>query len=403
MRISEAVSGQLADIVRDRRALHRMPEDGLAEHKTQRYILDALTPLTPDVLMPCAGTGVKAVFCAGSKAALSGERSVNHQPGFSEVAGDTPAPAIAFRADMDALPITESANHDYCSAHAGFMHACGHDGHMAGLLALARLVAARRADLTRGVVLLFQPAEESHGGAQRMLDAGAFSAPQVGEVYGMHVMPDLPVGTLASRVGPMMAAVNNLDITITGKRAHGAAPHAGIDAIAAAAHLYTLLQTSIARQLDPCEPALLTVGRLEAGEARNVIAEHAKLLCTARTFSDAHYAALMDRVRADMRAVEIAFGVTCVLAEGTYYPCVHNDADCVARVMELAGGAYRTADARMIAEDFAYYQRAAKGAFVYCGCGDAGHTASLHTDRFDFDECALLYGVELFMRLIGLI
>lgn len=378
MQIIKQVEEQLPLLRADRSALHRIPEEGTCEHSTQHYVLEALRALRPDALAPCADTGVRAVF-----------------------RGDGTGRCIAFRADMDALRITECTGRADASEHPGFMHACGHDGHMACLLALARLLSAHRAELRDDVVLLFQPSEETLGGAKRMIAQGALQAPKVEAVYGLHMMPDLPLGRIGLRAGPLMAQTCELDITLHGRAAHGAMPHKGADAVAAAAHLYTLLQSTVARRIDPFEPALITVGTLHAGERRNVIAALAKLECTVRTFSDATYAALRGYILDDLRAVEMAFGVRAEMEEPVYYPCVHNHAEETRRVIEAAGEAFAEVQPKMIAEDFSYFQREVPGVYFFCGCMDAEHAAPLHTEHFDFDEHALLYGLQIFHRLVA--
>jgi len=378
MRISKAVQAQFEQICADRRALHRIPEESGQERKTQRYVLDALAALEPDELAPCADTGVRAVF-----------------------RGDGSGRSVAFRADMDALRITEGTGRADASEHPGCMHACGHDGHMACLLALARLVAGQRQQLRDHVVLLFQPAEESVGGAKRMIEAGALETPKVDAIYALHMMPDVPVGAIGTSVGALMASAGEVDITIHGRSAHGAMPHQGADAVAAAAHLYTLLQTTITRRLNPLERALITVGRLRAGERRNVIADKALLECTVRTFSNEVHAELLTYIQDDMRAVEAAFGVHCEMAQPFSYPCLFNDEGEVRRLAKAADGSILQVLPKMTAEDFSYFQHAAPGAYCFCGCMDDTHTAPLHNEKFDFDEHALLYGVQLFHNLIA--
>jgi amidohydrolase len=341
-------------------------------------VLETLRALSPDALDPCADTGVRAVF-----------------------RGRNEGRCTAFRADMDALCVVEETGRSDTSEHTGRMHACGHDGHMACLLALARLIAARRGKLKGDVVLLFQPAEETVGGAKRMIDEGALSDPAVKVIYGMHLMPDLPLGSIATCAGALMAQNCELDITLRGRTAHGAMPHKGADAVAAAAHLYTLLQTTVTRRIDPYERALISVGVLRAGEQRNVIAERALLQCTMRAFSDEVSDALRGYILDDLRAVEAAFGVRCEMEEPVNYPCVFNHEEETRRLMEIVGDGLLAAKPRMVAEDFSYYQRVVPGVYFLCGCMEEGRDAPLHNGRFDFDERALLYSLQVFNRLIA--
>ena len=205
---------------RHRRALHRIPEIGDTEFKTQAYLIRELELLKPDDLRIYAGTGVRAVF-----------------------RGNGCGRVLAFRSDIDALPVTEETGCSYASEHPGYMHACGHDGHMANLLVFAKWLSDHREALVDDVVLLFQPAEETVGGAKRMIDEGALEDPHVDVIYGMHMMPDVPKGKIASCAGPIMAQTCEMDFVIHGKSAHGATPHLGKDAITAMGHLLTLFQT----------------------------------------------------------------------------------------------------------------------------------------------------------------
>lgn len=360
-----------------RRALHRIPEVGYTETKTQAYLLEQLKALAPDDLRVFAKTGVRAVFKG------NGEGRV-----------------VAFRSDIDALPVAEQTGACYASEHPGFMHACGHDGHMANLLTFAELIAAKRNELVDDVVLLFQPAEETIGGAKPMIDEGALKNPDVDVVYGMHLMPDVPKGKIASCAGPIMAQTCEMDFVIHGVSAHGATPHLGVDAITAMAHLLTLFQTSVARCVDPCQQALITIGKVEAGTQRNILASTAKLEGIVRTFSNQVYDALEMRIRDDIRGVEAAFGVKVDFIKKVFYPCVENDLAEFERVKAAAGERFVPAKARMTAEDFSYYQLSVPGVFVFCGCMDEKYNSPLHASTFDFDEEALIPALELFANLV---
>jgi len=360
-----------------RRALHRIPEIGEQEHKTQAYIWEQLLQLEPDDLRVFADTGVRAVF-----------------------KGNGQGRTVAFRADMDALPVKEETGCSYVSQHEGFMHACGHDGHMANLLVFAMWLNAHRKELVDNVVLLFQPAEETVGGAKRMIDEGALENPHVDVIYGMHMMPDIPKGTIASCAGPIMAQTCEMDFVIHGKSAHGATPHLGKDAIMAMAHLLTMFQTTVARSVDPCQQALITVGKVSAGKQRNILASEAQMEGIVRTFSNQVYEGLEARIRDDIRGVEAAFGVEIEFIKRVYYPCVENDPQEFERVRALLGDRFMQAKPRMTAEDFSYYQLSIPGVFVFCGCKDNEHTAPLHASTFDFDEQAILPGLALFASLV---
>lgn len=375
--LESEVIGYLDQLRLHRRALHEIPEIGEAEYKTQAYILKHLESLHADDLRTFAGTGVRAVFM-----------------------GNGQGRTVAFRADIDALPVREETGCAYASKHEGYMHACGHDGHMANLLVFASWLDAHRDTLIDNVVLLFQPAEETVGGAKRMIDEGALENPHVDVIYGMHMMPDIPKGKLATCAGPIMAQTCEMDFILHGRSAHGATPHLGIDAISAMGHLLTLFQTTVARSVDPCQQALITIGKVRAGEQRNILAARAEMEGIVRTFSNRVYEGLEQRIREDLKGIEAAFGVTAEFIKRVYYPCVENDAEEYERVKAAAGDRFVPAKPRMTAEDFSYYQLSVPGVFVFCGCMDEAHQAPLHASTFDFDEEALLPGLALFAGLV---
>lgn len=360
-----------------RRALHRIPEVGEQEYKTQAYILEALKPLKADDVRVFAETGVRAVFRGNGKGRV-----------------------LAFRSDIDALPVREENDCGYVSQHEGCMHACGHDGHMANLLTFAAWLSAHKEELVDDVVLLFQPAEETVGGAKRMIDEGALENPHVDVIYGMHMMPDIPMGKIAACAGPIMAQTCEMDFVIHGKSAHGATPHLGCDAITAMGHLITLFQTTVARCVDPCQQALITIGKVRAGEQRNILAATAQMEGIVRTFSNRVYEALEKRIRDDLAGIEAAFGTKVDFIKRVYYPCVENDPAEFERIRELLGDRFLQAKPRMTAEDFSYYQLSVPGVFVFCGCMDDAHQAPLHASTFDFDEEALVPGLALFASLV---
>jgi len=357
--------------------LHRIPEIGENEYKTQAYILKHLEMLDPDDLRTFADTGVRAVFKGNGKGRV-----------------------VAFRSDIDALPVTEDTGCEYASEHEGCMHACGHDGHMANLLTFASWVCANRSRLMDDVVLLFQPAEETVGGADRMVHEGALENPHVDVIYGMHVMPDIPKGKIATCAGPLMAQTCEMDFVIHGHAAHGATPHLGRDAIAAMAHLLTMFQTTVARSVDPCQQALLTIGKIEAGQQRNILASRVQMEGIVRTFSNKVYDGLEACILRDLKGIEAAFDVRTEFIKRVYYPCVDNDAAEFERVRAQLGERFIPVKPRMTAEDFSFYQLSVPGVFVFCGTMDEAYNAPLHSSKFDFDESALLPALALFAGLV---
>ncbi len=361
----------------DRRALDRIPEYGYDLFKTRSYLRGLIESTKPDVLEAC-DEGIKAVY-----------RSQKPTRG-----------AIALRTDMDALKITEHTCHDFPSEHPGMMHACGHDGHMAAMLMMARIIAGNRESLERDVVLLFQPAEENLGGAKRMIDAGALKNPDVAEIYGMHIWPTLPIGTIGCRAGVMMAAVDTFDVQIQGKATHGAVPQAGKDAIMAMAHFILNAQAAMERRIDPLAPATFTIGSVESGKIYNIVSDRAEIKGCLRTYDPVISADAIRVIRDALASADILYGTHSTMDVFQSYPPVVNHADCVERVKISAGSAYQPVEPVTISEDFSEFECCVPGAFFFCGCGDESHRELLHSPSFDFDERALLDGVGVFERLI---
>lgn len=368
---------RLALMIEDRRALHRIPEHAYDLFKTRAYVRERLAALEPDVLESC-DEGIKVVF-----------RSVKPEAG-----------AIALRADMDALQLPEKNDHDFISEHPGMMHACGHDGHMAAMLMVARIIAGQRENLRRDVVLLFQPAEESLGGAKRMINAGAMENPKVVEVYGLHIMPSMPMGTIGCRPGAMMAAVDTIEIEITGKAAHGATPQLGNDAIMAMAHFVVSAQATLTRRIGPLEPVVFTVAGVESGKVYNIISERAFIKGNLRTYSPDVSRRALAVLEDALKAADTLYNTSSKLNVIQSYPPVINDEGCVQRVCDCSGEGYQTIEPAAISEDFSEFELCAPGAYFFCGSADENHTELLHSDRFDFDERALLKGVDVFEKLV---
>lgn len=360
-----------------RRALHRIPELGHAEHKTHAALMRFLEPLAPDSVETMNGTGIRCVYRG------RGER-----------------PAIAFRADMDGLQVTERTGLPFASEHPGFMHACGHDGHMANLLGLAMcLRAIRDAGRLRGdVTLIFQPAEESTGGAQGMIAGGALENPHVGEVYGLHLFPDVDLGQVSCCPGAMMASDYEFDVDVTGRGAHTAMPQNGANALDAANALYARLK-ALPQLCDPTELALFNIGRMEGGDQRNVVPAQAKMQCVVRTYESGILAELRENIRVALEGTARIYDVVVALRDRVYYPPVINPPDMADRLDRQLGGVIRQKPL-LIAEDFSFYQRERPGLFFFVGTGEEGRRASLHGDTFDFDDRALGYALSAFLHIL---
>lgn len=375
--LDQATSNKAELAIRHRRALHQIPEVGFQEVKTQQYLLSALKALEGVVVERIADTGVLAWI-----------------PGKSEQ-------CIAFRADMDALEVTEKTGLPFASGHAGKMHACGHDGHMTMALLLAQSLSERRDRLEKSVLIIFQPAEEGPGGAKVLVEAGILEKYKVEAIYGYHLFPEVASGTFATRSGPLMAMTGEFDIEITGKSAHGAMPHLGADALLAASSIVSVLQSVVSRNVKPTEAAVLTVGKMFSGEKRNVIAGQARLEGTFRAFSKEVFEQAIARMEGIVKSVAEGYGCDARIEIRPMYPPVINDPELATLFSDAVGREnVLEIEPQMLAEDFAYYQEAVPGLFVFVGCRDAskGHIFGLHHERFNFDEHVLLNGVAAMLK-----
>lgn len=267
-----------------RHDLHRHPELGFEETRTAALVADKLSAAGLEVRTGVARTGVVGVL-----------------------RGDLPGPTIGWRADMDALPLTEKLPLPFASVNEGAMHACGHDGHVAVAVTLAQMLAARRTTLPGTVVFLFQPAEEVFGGAREMIAAGALDDPLVDKVYGLHLTSLLPIGAIGITPGAAMASVDFIKMEVQGRGGHGAMPHMAVDPITAAAHMVVGLQDLITREMPPGTPAVVTLGEIHAGSAANIIPELAVMRGTLRTFSSEVRDQLLERLGVFTRRIGQAY------------------------------------------------------------------------------------------------
>ena len=367
------------DIISLRREIHREPELGFDTRKTAEKVLAALDGLPLDVQTGVAENGLVATLKGGGE-----------------------GPTVALRADMDALPIYEETGLPFASETDGKMHACGHDGHTSMLVGAARALCEDhlRERLNGTVKFVFQPAEEGGGGGQVMVEKGV--ADGVDSIFALHLWPGLEFGKAATKAGPIMAAADAFEMEIKGKGGHGAMPHMTVDAVAIAAQVVTVLQTVVAREVNPVEPAVLTVGEIEAGTAFNIIPETARLGGTVRTV-DADL-----RQRMPERIEELARGVARGMrgdAELNYrfsYPVTRNDAGAAGLALNVAKelfGEDRAVEVEhpsMGGEDFAFFLEELPGAYIWFGVGDV---SGLHTPRFAFDEEILPQGAALLAAL----
>lgn len=363
-----------------RRDLHRHPELGLEEHRTRRRVEELLAELEIEAIGGLAGTGVLGLL-----------------PGVAE------GRVVALRADLDALPLHDAKEVPYRSLVDGKMHACGHDVHTTILLGAARLLKGRLRDLPGLVKLIFQPAEETVGGARLLVEEGVLDTPRVEAIFGLHVDPGLEVGRFGLKYGQRNASSDNLEIVVHGRSCHGAYPAAGVDAIVAAAQVIVALQSVISRNVDARSSAVLTLGTIEGGNQANIVAQRVRLVGTVRTLDRATRELVLRRIRECAEGVAAGMGARAeVNIEPSYDPVINDNPmvevvrDCAER---LVGGDNVVFFERpnMGVEDFGFYLTHVPGAFYSLGVRneERGIVHPVHNDRFDVDEECLAYGAAL--------
>lgn len=366
------------DVFEDRKALHLIPESGFKEVKTSNYLKSVLSELGI-TYENVAGTGIVA-----------------------HLKGVSPTKTIAFRTDIDGLSVTEESSFEEHSIHEGFMHACGHDGHMAMMLGLARFLTHQDVALLDNVVMIFQPAEEGPGGAEIIVNEGILKKYNVDEIYGIHVFPEIKQGRIGLKSGPMMAMTGEFDIEVIAKSAHGAMPHLGTDGIVIASEIVLGLQSIVSRNISPISAAVLTIGRLESGERRNIIAGRAKLEGTIRAFDKAVYNRIKDRMKCYVEGVAIAYDVTINLSFVDMYPPVVNDNKLFESFVSNHEGLCDIIEPQMISEDFSFYQEAIPGLFYFIGTHNVENdfVYPLHNSKFNFDNQVLINGMETYKNIL---
>jgi len=362
-----------------RRDFHRHPELGFEETRTAGIVADTLKELGLDVTSGVAETGVVGLL-----------------------KGAADSPVLLLRFDMDALPIQEQTGAEYASENPGKMHACGHDSHVAVGLSVAKLLAKRREQLQGTIKFVFQPAEEGGGGAEKMVREGILEDPKPDYSMAMHVWNDKHVGWYALNPGPMMAGAEIFSVRITGKGGHGASPHQSVDPIVAVAQMITALQTITSRNVNPLESAVVSVCKVEAGSAFNIIPQEANLSGTIRTFKPEVYETVETRFREIIAGVAGSMGCEAEISlERITFP-VQNDPAIVALMTEVVkeidpDGIIDSTHQTMGSEDFSFMMQDIPGCFVMVG--SANHEKGLdyghHHPKFDIDEACLPYAVAL--------
>jgi len=365
-------------IVALRRDIHREPELGFDTEKTAGKVLAALDGLPLDIRTGVAQNGVVAT--------LKGEGA---------------GPTVGLRADMDALPILEETGLPFASEVNGTMHACGHDGHTSMLVGAAHALSGMRERMNGTVKFFFQPAEEGGGGGKVMVEEGV--ADDLASIFALHLWPGLPFGKAATKAGPIMAAADAFEMTVRGAGGHGAMPHLTVDAITMAAQIVTALQTVVSREVDPVEPAVLTVGEIGAGTAFNIIPETARLGGTVRTLNEDLRRRMPERIEHIARGVAQGMRGDAEIDYEFSYPVTMNDEGAANRALSVIGELFgeenklELPNPSMGAEDFAFFLQKIPGAFIWLGVGQ--DISGLHTSTFAFDEEILPLGSALLTAL----
>ena len=397
-KLDVALAENQGQLLEWRRHLHAHPELGNREVETAKFVAERLRSFGLEPRTGVAKTGVVAVIDGGK-----------------------PGPVVALRADMDALPVTEEvdlpfaskATSTYEGKPVGVMHACGHDTHVAMLLAAAQALTSVRKELPGKVVLLFQPAEESvpvaeqPAGAELMLQEGVLDSPKVDAVFGLHVWAPLETGGLYYRSGPFMAAADRFEIVVQGRQTHGSKPWSGIDPIVVGSEIVTALQTIVSRtQNITREPVVVTVGQFEAGVRNNIIPDRARLVGTIRTFDEAMRRDVHARLKTIAESVAAAHGTTAQVTVELGYPVTVNDPKLTERMLptleRVAPGRVLEFDKVTGAEDFSYFANRVPGLFLFVGVTPREQldtAASNHSPRFFVDEAALPVGARALAQL----
>lgn len=387
-RLARRAAALFADVQRLRRDLHQYPELSNQEARTGRAIAEYLAQLDLEVKTGIAGHGVVA-----------------------DLVCPRPGPTLAWRADMDALPLPEPPDRPWCSRHPGVMHACGHDFHMAIALGAARLLSEFREELAGRYRFIWQPAEEGLppgevGGAELMVAEGVLQNPKVDAVLGLHVAPMLPVGHIGFCPDIVMAGADQLRLEITGRHAHAATPHHGVDAIVVAAQALTLLQAVLSQGKDARAPAVLTFGTIVGGSRFNILADKVVLEGTLRYHDAKVRQTLLTKTRRLLEGVSAGTGAAYRLDSLSLYPVLHNDPELARQALAILRTAFAPQALRQMrpvlgSEDFSFYAQQVPGFYFFLGTrGPDTASQTLHSPDFDPDEAALTVGLTAAAQLL---
>ncbi len=367
-------------IIETRRDFHKHPELAFQEKRTSKIVYKKLKSFGIKTLKNIGKTGVVGIL-----------------------KGDNPGKTIAFRADMDALPIQETGNKPYKSVNNGVMHACGHDAHTAMLLGAAEVLSKKKEFINGEIRFIFQPAEEGYGGAKYMIKDGAIK--DVNEIYGLHVWNYQKSGTVGIKSGAVMAAADIFTIKIKGIGGHGAAPQGTVDSIVVATHLIQALQTIVSRNTNPLESTVITIGQINGGCNFNIIADEVVLKGTTRSFSKKNQVLIKKRMKTIIKGIEKTYGAKIVLDYQDGYPPVINNEFITKKLIhaakKIAGQNVVEPYLTMGGEDFSYFSNKVPGCFFFLGSAPKNQklmSTPHHCSHFDIDENAMLIGSSIFVE-----
>lgn len=391
MDVLKLVENIYDEVVEIRRDLHKYPELSEQEFRTAKKICEKLDQYNISYVDKVAGNGIVAT--------IYGDKVIENQR----------FKVVAVRADMDALPITELTALEFKSQNKGIMHACGHDIHTAVMLGTAKLLNSMKSEFSGCIKFFFQPAEESIGGAERMIESGCMEDPKVDAVIGLHVTPTLESGCVEFCPGKMNAASTEFEIIVNGESCHGAHPDNGIDSILTACHMVTALQSIVSRNLDPAEPGLITVGQFHSGNRNNIIPKDATISGIIRTLDNDTQALIKQNIIRTAKNTAQAFGANADIYFEDSYPALVNDSLIQKIIQEVAFKHLKKSDIyfmekpSMGSEDFSYFSKHARSLFFNIGCkfdGDNSNQA-LHSEYFCPDENCMKTGI--LMEVLGVL
>ena len=386
MIVSNSINQMFEEMKAWRQELHSIPEIGLEEYETSKYIKSKLLEFNIEFKDGYANTGIVA--------------RVKGSQGNSDK-------SIGLRADFDALPMPEKNEFEHKSTNEGMMHACGHDGHTSMLLGAAKYLSENN-DFDGSVYFIFQPGEEGFAGGQKMIQDGMFDDFKIDEVYALHNWPELPIGSIGVNNGPMMAAVDEFDIVVKGRGGHAAIPQLAIDPVVIASQIVLAVQTIVSRSTDPVDKALISITKINGGTAYNVIDDSVKLGGTVRTFKPetrSFYEKKLKEISAGIAKANGAEAEVDFHLTNKYPPTINSkkESEFAANVAKKVFGDSQVdtdIDPSMGGEDFSYLLEKKPGAYLYIGQGDDNHKAHLHTTKYDFNDNLLPIGVNYWVELV---